>query len=250
MRPFIVLFLLMAAWLGGASAALAQAADSEQCVRAIAAAEHNLKTPDRLLSAIGLVESGRADPKTGTIRPWPWTINAEGNAHYFDSKVEAIAAVQALQTRGVRSIDVGCMQVNLMHHPTAFASLDEAFDPNVNATYAARFLLSLYHDLGSWPRATAAYHSQTDELGTDYARRVMMAWGRPNLMPMMPMRRSTEALFAAFSASSAQYQYRAFAPQSALFGAFATAGSAPLTLRGYSGLPLHSHKARRTVSVR
>lgn len=261
MRPVIMLFLLMAAWVSGARAVQAEvaaqtpASDSEQCLRAIASAEHTLKTPDHLLSAIALVESGRPDPATRTVRPWPWTINAEGNSRYFGSKAEAVAAVQALQARGVRSIDVGCMQINLLHHPSAFASLDEAFDPDANATYAAHFLLSLYHDLGAWPRATAAYHSQTDALGTDYARRVMMAWGHPGLMPPgpMPTRRSTDALFAAFSASSAQYQYRAFAPESALFGAFASPGSVPLKLRGYGGLPSHARKgssARRTASTR
>ena len=31
--------------------------------------------------------------------------------------------------RGVRLMDVGCMQVNLQMHPDAFPSLDAAFDP-------------------------------------------------------------------------------------------------------------------------
>ena len=88
----------------------------------------------------------------------------------------AIAAVQALQAAGIRSIDVGCMQVNLFYHPTAFASLDEAFDPLANARYAARFLAVLYRREGTWPAAAAAYHSQTPALGAAYAQRVMAAW--------------------------------------------------------------------------
>ena len=88
--------------------------------------------PDRLMQAIGLVESGRRDPKAAGVRPWPWTINAENVGSFYDTKEQAIAAVQALQARGVRSIDVGCMQVNLMHHADAFASLEEAFDPRAN----------------------------------------------------------------------------------------------------------------------
>ena len=36
------------------------------------------------------------------------------------------------------------MQVNLMHHPNAFADLDEAFDPAANARYAVTFLSALY----------------------------------------------------------------------------------------------------------
>ena len=76
-----------------------------------------MAVPPQLLAAIGRVESGRRDPVTGVWGAWPWTINAEGSGSYFDTKAEAIQAVQALQARGVRSIDVGCMQVNLMHHP-------------------------------------------------------------------------------------------------------------------------------------
>src|SRR5579884_4260905 len=108
------------------------------CSRAIALAERGAGLPAGLLPAIGRVESGRPDPLTGGVQPWPWTINAEGVGHFFDTKADAIAAVQALQAQGIRSIDVGCMQINLMHHPDAFATLDEAFDPLANARYAAR----------------------------------------------------------------------------------------------------------------
>jgi len=78
-------------------------------------------------------------------------------AHLPPRLLGAIATVRALQASGVRSIDVGCMQVNLMYHPSAFASLDEAFDPGANAQYAARFLNALYRASGSWVQATAAY---------------------------------------------------------------------------------------------
>jgi soluble lytic murein transglycosylase-like protein len=142
-----------------------------QCRQAIRAAEQAAGIPSQLMAAIARVESGRPDAQ-GIIHPWPWTINAEGQGQYFDSKAEAIAAVQALQARGVRSIDVGCMQVNLMHHPNAFASLDQAFDPAANAAYAARFLNQLYADTHDWVRATANYHSATPELGSDYQRKV------------------------------------------------------------------------------
>ena len=92
----------------------------------------SVNTGSQLSSSQAEVESGRANDK-GVIRPWPWTINAEGRGQFFATKLEAIAAVRALQASGVRSIDVGCMQVNLMYHPNAFASLDEAFDAPANA---------------------------------------------------------------------------------------------------------------------
>ena len=46
-----------------------------------------------VLGAIGTVESGRRDPASGTLTPWPWTVNAEGQGRYFDGKAEAVAWV-------------------------------------------------------------------------------------------------------------------------------------------------------------
>ena len=156
-------------------------APSALCRAAILQAERGGHVPDRLLDAIAVVESGKRDPVSGAVYPWPWTINAEGVGHWYDSKAEAIAAVQALQARGVRSIDVGCMQVNLSFHPEAFASLDMAFDPMTNAAYGARFLQQLYNQTNAWPLAVAAYHSFTPDLGAEYARKVLAAWGVPEL---------------------------------------------------------------------
>ncbi len=109
------------------------------CESAVVQAEYAQHLPPRLLAAISLTESGRRDPVSGTFRPWPWSINAEGQGQFFATAQDAIAAVKDLQARGVQSIDVGCMQVNLMYHPRAFASLAEAFDP---ATMDASLLLA------------------------------------------------------------------------------------------------------------
>jgi hypothetical protein len=146
-----------------------------QCRQAIRNAERAAGIPIQLMAAIGRVESGRPDGQ-GSVHPWPWIINAEGVDHVFTTKAEAVAAVRDLQTHGVRSIDVGCMQVNLMHHPHAFATLEDAFDPVINANYAASFLVQLYHQTGNWQTATAWYHSATPELGSDYQRKVMAVW--------------------------------------------------------------------------
>lgn len=146
------------------------------CEGAIDAAEREVRTAPGLLHAIGLVESGRRDPRTGRRRPWPWTVTANGTGTYYATKADAIAAVQALQARGVASIDVGCMQVNLMYHPAAFRSLEQAFEPGPNAAYAARFLRNLYGKLRDWPEAAAAYHSFTPGLNARYARLIAVVW--------------------------------------------------------------------------
>jgi hypothetical protein len=125
------------------------------------------------MSAIGLVETGRKDSPGDVWRPWPWAVNAEGKGMLFDTKAEAIAAVRLLQADGVRSIDVGCMQVNLMHHPDAFATLDEAFDPKRNAHYAARFLGQLFRKSGNWIVAAGWYHSTTTDLAAAYVKKIV-----------------------------------------------------------------------------
>jgi hypothetical protein len=144
------------------------------CRPALVAAEARHGIPNGLLQAIGVVESGRRDAATGVRQPWPWTINAEGEPHVFDTKEQAVAWVRQAQGRGMQSIDIGCAQVNLMHHPDAFTSLEQAFDPMANADYAARFLRQLRDTAvgGNWMTAVGFYHSQTPELAEAYRQQV------------------------------------------------------------------------------
>jgi hypothetical protein len=192
----------------------------DMCDAAVAEARTRA-IPDKLLPAIARVESGRLDPAAGRVRPWPWTINVDGIGSFFDSKDEAVAAVQALRDKGVRSIDVGCMQVNLYFHPAAFPTLDAAFDPPVNAAYAASFLTALYGQTKDWSLATAMYHSQTQERGEEYQR---LVFGRV----MTPMGPRQNRGYQAWPPPGAAFG--AIPPPSYAFGAFAapqTAFNAP-----------------------
>ena len=155
---------------------LTAAAPGLLCRAAVAAAERANGIPAHLLAAISRVESGRRDPITGDWHPWPWTVNAEGQGYFYDTKAQAVAAVRDMQSHGIQSIDVGCGQVNLMHHPDAFASLDLAFDPQVNAAYAGKFLKELFDQTGDWTKAVAEYHSATPAIGADYQRKVLAVW--------------------------------------------------------------------------
>lgn len=152
------------------------------CETAIAAAERGTGLPSRMMAAIAMTESGRLDSVSGRVRPWPWTVNADGAGHYFSSREQAIAAVRDLRVRGIQSIDVGCMQVNLMYHPAAFASIEEAFDPQANVRYAARFLTALFSAHGHWHKAIGAYHSMTPARATAYLDLVMARWQGPSLV--------------------------------------------------------------------
>lgn len=152
----------------------ARADDWAACATAIAAAERGSGIPAGLLAAIARVESGRPRPGGG-VAPWPHAINAGGTGRYPETKAAAIAEVEALRGRGITSVDVGCMQVNLFHHPLAFASLEAAFDPATNVAYAARFLRDLRARTGNWAEAVAQYHSGEPGRGLAYHSRVRVA---------------------------------------------------------------------------
>lgn len=151
---------------------------ARQCTQYFPGEEHKNNIPAHLLAAIATTESGRYHKGLGMSVPWPWTINVEGKGYYFNSKAEAIAQVQGLLAKGYQSIDVGCMQVNLKHHPRAFANLNEAFDPATNVSYAAKFLHDNYATLGDWIKATAAYHSRTPVYGNQYLVEIERSWNR------------------------------------------------------------------------
>jgi hypothetical protein len=145
---------------------------NQACRQAVAAAERAHGIPSHLLAAIARVESGRRDQSSGTFNPWPWTINADGQGIFYDNKLQAVAAATSMRPRVTKSIDVGCMQISLTNHPDAFASMDQAFDPYLNADYGARFLVQLYEKTKSWPKAVEYYHSATPDIGHDYGVKV------------------------------------------------------------------------------
>ena len=179
-RRFIVSRLLVSALAVaslGAEGAWAQGeAPWTLCAQAIGRAEPAQGLPAHLLQAISKVESGRWSDRESAVFAWPWTVMAEGRGRYLPSKAAAIAEVEGLRARGVSNIDVGCMQINLRHHPDAFESLDEAFEPARNVAYAAALLLRLRADTRSWTRAIGRYHSATPVYGNRYRRKVQTAW--------------------------------------------------------------------------
>ncbi len=181
---FGVLAACMAAEPHKTAAALTPA---DQCLAAIDAAQQRYDTPPGLLRVIAKVESGRADA-SGALQPWPWTVDADGQGIFFPTEQAAIGwAQQALAAGAVTYLDVGCMQVDLRMHPTAFRSLQEAFNPATNADYGARFLKELHDGAasGNWFTAVGLYHSSTPLLAATYRAQVAaVAAGRP--MPPAP----------------------------------------------------------------
>ncbi len=130
------------------------------------------RLPKDMLPSIAITESGRTDPRTKAKVAWPWTVTTGGEGQYFPTKAAAVAEVGRLRARGVENIDVGCMQINLKYHPNAFSSLAEAFDPETNVRYAARFLKDLHQSWNSWSEAVRRYHSADADRGLAYEKRV------------------------------------------------------------------------------
>ncbi|MBM3504076.1 MAG: lytic transglycosylase domain-containing protein [Alphaproteobacteria bacterium] len=168
--------LVLVAPVAHAGQAPFSATVAKVCRDTIARVEREQGIPKLLLSAIALAETGRWHAERGESIAWPWTVTSGKDSSYHPNKEAAIAHVRALQAKGVRNIDVGCMQVNLHHHRRAFESLEEAFDPEANVMYAASFLKTLQGDLKSWSRAVAHYHSATPELHTRYKEKVDKLW--------------------------------------------------------------------------
>ena len=170
----------LAAWvpMGTAYATTIPPLFSDTCRQAVATVETDERLPIGILQAISLAESGRWDRKTRSHFAWPWTVTAHGKGQFYPSKESAIRAVRKLQADGVRNIDVGCMQINLMYHPKAFNSLEEAFNPIENARYAARLFKRLRKANRSLSRAIAHYHSTTRARNRPYSRKVIRLWNQ------------------------------------------------------------------------
>ena len=176
-RLAVLLVLAGWGWLAAAPTAAALALPPEaMCAAEIAQAERAYGIPTKLLDSIAIVESGRWDATSRASVAWPWTVMANGEGKFFPTKAEAVAEVKRLKARGVRNIDVGCMQVNLGYHPDAFSGLEDAFEPASNVGYAARFLKGLYGATQHWPTAASYYHSQTPKLAAEYRDKLMKVW--------------------------------------------------------------------------
>jgi hypothetical protein len=133
---------------------------------------HNI--PKGLLKAMAFVESGTT--RQGKNQPWPWTANVEGKTYYFNNQTELLRYVEHLQDQGVRSVDVGVMQINLKHHAHHFKTLYDCITPYQNIMYAGRFLKECFERTQCWNKAVARYHSGNPKYGNAYLSRVLKRW--------------------------------------------------------------------------
>jgi len=164
----LALFVLTVFTLALPAQVIASASDLCDIATTRAASQEDV--PLIVLKTISIAESGKNSD--GVLRPWPWTINVAGNGKWFKTREEALRFATRSHARGARSFDVGCFQINYKWHHQNFASIADMFDPFQNALYAARFLKALYKEMGSWDKASGAYHSRTPKYANAYKARL------------------------------------------------------------------------------
>lgn len=163
MKTTFIKAALGAAALTGAaiasSPAAAQTSDfgaTSDCPTLIAHTEVRRNIPRGLLMAIALTESG-----TGG-NPSPYAMNIAGRTHFARSGQEMANIISSNWSRGVRSIDVGCMQINLKYHGANFARLTDLLNSTTNVEYGASYLIKLATETGSWKDAVMSYHNKNN----------------------------------------------------------------------------------------
>ncbi|MBT4934128.1 MAG: transglycosylase SLT domain-containing protein [Rhodospirillaceae bacterium] len=195
-RFLLVLTALTAAFAGSRTvhAETVQAIGNAQelCDIQVARVERARSIPQHLLKAISLAETGRWDALRQENYAWPWTVTSLGKGHFFPDKQSALRFVHRLKARGITNIDVGCMQINLFYHGSAFASLEQAMDPATNVAYAARYLNGLYRTTRSWTKASGFYHSTTPKRAKAYKMKVLKYWNQQRKYAALQDRKSVD----------------------------------------------------------
>lgn len=166
--------------------------DWKFCDEATRSVEQTSGIPKFLLKAISLTETGRWMQENKANVAWPWTVTSGGAGKFFPNRESALVYVKRLQGRGVTNIDVGCMQINLHYHGSAFASIEDAIDPLTNVKYAAKFLKRLYRKDRSWTEAASHYHSTTPDRARAYKFRVIKNWGKTRRMALRSVDRTID----------------------------------------------------------
>lgn len=165
---FVISMLFMLPAYGGLSA---QAWESY-------AEKYNLSVP--LLYAMALKESGKT--VDGEFKPHPYAIGIGVHTSlgqlghqgmYFDSKEEAVYALQALLQAGYTNLGLGMMQVNIMANPEIVDNYADLFEPEINMK-AAGEVIEYCKRFGTINRLLSCYsHGDPDaEGGKVYAAKV------------------------------------------------------------------------------
>lgn len=130
-----------------------------------------------LFYSILLQESGRSLPGVG-FRPWPWTLNVEGQGFYYETEQEAWSALSTFIAAGKSNIGIGYGQVTYPFNGHLLNDLYLALDPATNLRIAAEILLECQNRLGDWWQAVGCYHSPNERYAAPYRAAVKRHYDR------------------------------------------------------------------------
>jgi len=162
----ITLFFIVSCFITNSNAAsldeLVIDSDPNSCKANIERTAKDLDVSGEVLKAIAQVESDYN----------PYAVNFEGKSFIFDNRSDALKFVKGKLAMGKKSIDVGCMQINLKYHPTAFEHLEDAFVADKNVAYGAKYLKKLYMQEHNYGKAIALYHASEKQYQKNYLCRI------------------------------------------------------------------------------
>ena len=145
---------------------LSAANATKVCDESIELVARSSIVPKNILYKIARLESGRY--LDGKFVSWPWSLNNAGDTYVFDSFKEGLNTLLELHKSGESNVDIGCMQLNLRWHGSAFSNLSEMLSPLANVTYASSYLEKLFMETGSWEKAVKYYHSRNSKFNEVY----------------------------------------------------------------------------------
>ena len=162
-----ILFLsLLILWNTGTYATDINSSNGYWLKKHITSVEQRNRIPRGLLSAIAGVESDFN----------PYAVNIAGKTVIASNQEEAAKTIKNAVNQGVTNIDIGIAQINYRWHKDNFKNIEEMLNPATNIEYAAKLLLSLFKQHGTWHKAIRHYHSANPNHHKQYSRKVVIAW--------------------------------------------------------------------------
>lgn len=129
-------------------------------------AERKFDIPSGLLVAISLVESGQDG------EPNAFALSIHGRAVNARNTKQAAHFLRDGHGRLKQDVYVGCMQLSLDSHRTQFQPIERIVEPRENVFYAARLLVRLHGEEGSWKTALARYNGGSPRQTRGYVCKV------------------------------------------------------------------------------
>jgi soluble lytic murein transglycosylase-like protein len=127
-----------------------------------------------ILYAVALVESARINDRLAA--PWPWALNRQGRPIIPSSRLEARGILNEALSKGIRSIDVGLMQVNVRWNGHRVHRPDDLLDPETNIRVGADVLTEAMDSApGDLALGIGRYHTgwRNDADAYRYGQRVL-----------------------------------------------------------------------------